>query len=69
LDLTINKVNGTLQNIDQLSKQLNDKNNSLGLLLNDRSLYDNLDSTAVNASRLLLDLRLNPKRYVHFSVF
>ena len=69
LDLTMNKVNSTLQNIDQLSKQLNDKNNSMGLLLNDRSLYDHLDSTASNASQLLLDLRLNPKRYVHFSVF
>ena len=69
LDLTLNKVNSVLQNMDQMSKQLNDKNNSLGLLLNDRSLYDNLDSTAANASQLLLDLRLNPKRYVHFSVF
>jgi len=68
-DLTMNKVNSTLQNIDQLSKQLNNQNSSLGLLLNDRSLYDRLDSTASNASQLLLDLRLNPKRYVHFSVF
>jgi len=69
LDLTMNKVNNTLQNIDQLSKQLNNKNNSLGLLLNDRSLYDHLDTTALNASQLLLDIKLNPKRYVHFSVF
>ncbi|GHT63680.1 mammalian cell entry protein [Bacteroidia bacterium] len=69
LDLTMNKINGTLQNIDRLSLQLNNKNNSLGLLMNDRSLYDHLDSTAVNASRLLLDLKQNPKRYVHFSVF
>lgn len=69
LDLTLNRVNSTLQNIDQLSKQLNDKNNSLGLLLNDRSLYDHLDSAASNASQLLLDLKLNPKRYLHISVF
>jgi phospholipid/cholesterol/gamma-HCH transport system substrate-binding protein len=68
-DLTMNKVNGALANIDQLSQQLNNKDNSLGLLLNDRSLYDNLDTTALNASKLLLDLRLNPKRYVHFSIF
>ena len=32
-------------------------------------LYDNLDSTMVNASNLLIDLKKNPKRYVHFSVF
>ena len=41
----------------------------MGLVLNDRALYDNLNSTADNASKLLLDLRQNPKRYVHFSVF
>jgi phospholipid/cholesterol/gamma-HCH transport system substrate-binding protein len=69
LDLTLKKVNNSLENIDRLSKQLNNKDNSLGLLLNDRSLYDHLDSTAVNASQLLLDLKQNPKRYVHFSVF
>jgi phospholipid/cholesterol/gamma-HCH transport system substrate-binding protein len=68
-DITMNKVNSALQNIDQLSKQLNSKNNSLGLLLNDRSLYDHLDSTAFNASQLFLDLKLNPKRYVRFSIF
>ena len=61
LDLatTVNAVNATLDNVD----------NSMGLLLNDRALYDNLNSTADNASKLLLDLRQNPKRYVHFSVF
>jgi phospholipid/cholesterol/gamma-HCH transport system substrate-binding protein len=69
LDLTMNKVNGALENIDRLSKQLNNTDNSLGLLLNDRALYDHLDSTAVNASLLLLDLKQNPKRYVHFSIF
>lgn len=69
LDLTMNKVNSTLQSIEQLSKQFNNKNSSLGLLMNDRSLYDHLDSTAFNASQLLLDLKQNPKRYVHFSLF
>ncbi|MDR0733037.1 MAG: MlaD family protein [Dysgonamonadaceae bacterium] len=69
LNLTLNKVNSSLENIDQLSKLLNNKNNSLGLFLNDRSLYDHLDSTAQNASQLLQDLKSNPKRYVHFSVF
>jgi len=69
LNSTLQYVDRTLQNIEQLSLRLNSKDNSLGLLLNDRSVYDRLDSTFVNASDLLLDLRLNPKRYVHFSVF
>ena len=62
-------LDNTLKSIEQMTLQLNNKNNSLGLLLNDRSIYDRLDSAVVNASDLLLDLRLNPKRYVHFSLF
>lgn len=71
LDLatTVNSINATLSNLKLTTEKLNSKDNSMGLLLNDRSLYDHLDSTTVNASKLLLDLRENPKRYVHFSVF
>jgi phospholipid/cholesterol/gamma-HCH transport system substrate-binding protein len=69
LNSTMNLANQTLSNINLITGQLNNKNNSLGLLMNDRSLYDNLDSTALNASRLLYDLREHPKRYVHFSLF
>ena len=71
LDLTTsyNSFNATLRNFEKLSKQFESKENSIGLLLNDRSLYDNLNATSENASNLLLDLQQNPKRYVHFSVF
>jgi len=66
---TLTTVERTLASIDQMAARLNSKDNSLGLLLNDRSLYNNLDSTAINASNLLRDLKENPKRYVHFSIF
>lgn len=66
---TFEKVNKTLANINEMSEQLNNPNSSLGLLLNDRSLYDNLDSTAKNAASLLKDVEQNPKKYVHFSIF
>lgn len=66
---TINSVNATLNNLKLTTDKLNSRDNSMGLLLNDKALYDNLNSTAENASRLLLDLKQNPKRYVHFSVF
>ena len=71
LDLvtTVKAVNETLEYVKQMTQKLYSKDNSMGLLLNDRSFYDNLNSTADNASKLLLDLRENPKRYVHFSVF
>ena len=69
LNATLLNVNKTLQNLEQMSTQLNSKDNSLGLLLNDRSIYDHLDTTLVNASNLLSDFKLNPKRYIQFSVF
>ena len=71
LDLlsTFNRIDAIVNNLELTSNQLKSKDNSFGLLLNDRSFYDNLDTTLVNASELLLDFRLNPKRYVHFSLF
>ena len=62
-------VNATLANLKLTTDKLNSADNSLGLLLNDRQLYDNLNGTMENASLLLLDLREHPKRYVHFSLF
>ena len=71
LDLagTMQSVNATLANLKLTTDKLNSADNSLGLLLNDRQLYDNLNGTMENASLLLLDLREHPKRYVHFSLF
>lgn len=71
LDLagTMQTVNATLANLKLTTDKLNSADNSLGLLLNDRQFYDNLNGTMENASLLLLDLREHPKRYVHFSLF
>ena len=71
LDLasTVNTINATLNNLKLTTDKLNSNDNTLGLLLNDKALYENLNGTMGNASKLLLDLRENPKRYVHFSVF
>ncbi|MDR0412837.1 MAG: MlaD family protein [Dysgonamonadaceae bacterium] len=69
LQATFAKVDNVMQNIDQMSRQLNNKDNSLGLLLNDRALYNHLDSTARNASELLRDIKEHPKNYVRFSLF
>jgi len=69
LSTTINLVNSTLDNLKLTTERLNSTDNSLGLLLNDKELYFNLNETSSNASKLLLDFRENPKRYVHFSLF
>lgn len=69
LQQTVSDVNATLDNLKAATNKINSEESSIGLLLNDRQLYDNLNSTAENASKLMLDLREHPKRYVHFSVF
>lgn len=66
---SIQSLNLTIDNLGQTTTKLNAKDNSLGLLLNDTSLYNNLNKTVVNASDLLIDLKQNPKRYVRFSLF
>lgn len=66
---SIQLLNLTIDNLGQTTTKLNAKDNTLGLLLNDTLLYNNLNKTVVNASDLLIDLKQNPKRYVRFSLF
>lgn len=66
---TFKKIDNTLANVKMLTEKLNSKDNTLGLLFNDPSLYNNLNSTTENAASLLEDLKAHPKRYVHFSLF
>ena len=63
------KVDATLANVKMITEKLNQKDNTVGLLLNDPSLYNNLNATTANAASLLEDLKSHPKRYVHFSLF
>ena len=65
---TLNKVNQTLESAHQFTEKLNSNQGSLGLLMNDTKLYDNLTSTMSHAYSLVIDLKAHPKRYVHFSV-
>lgn len=66
---TFRKINATLKNVQLLSDRLSSKDNTVGLLLNDPTLYNNLNATTANAASLLEDLQAHPKRYVHFSLF
>lgn len=70
---TVASVNSTVASVNQMTTSLNErfnsKDNSIGLLLNDTRLYDNLSSTMSSANELLIDLKAHPKRYVHFSIF
>ena len=69
VETTMAKVNATLSNVEKLTAQLNSDDSSLGLLMHDPGFYRNLTATMGSADSLLKDLRLHPKRYVHFSIF
>lgn len=66
---TLAKVDATMQNVQNMTNQLNSNEGTLGLLMRDASLYNHLSSTANDADSLLIDLKEHPKRYVHFSLF
>lgn len=66
----VNKtLEGTQKLLTDLEHKINTPDNNIGLMLNDRQIYDNLNNTVLSSQKLLDDLREHPKRYVHFSVF
>ena len=69
LAATMAKVNNTLENVEQMTAKLNSNEGTLGLLMRDPELYNNLNATMMHADSLMIDLKSHPKRYVHFSVF
>jgi phospholipid/cholesterol/gamma-HCH transport system substrate-binding protein len=66
---TMAKIDQTLANVNAITEQMNSREGSLGLLMSDPALYNNLNATMRDADSLLLNLRAHPKRYVHFSIF
>ena len=66
---TMARVNNTLANVEKITAAINNKEGSMGLLIYDKGMYDNLNATMRDADSLMVDLKSHPKRYVHFSVF
>jgi phospholipid/cholesterol/gamma-HCH transport system substrate-binding protein len=66
---TINQTNMAIKQTSEVLAKINSGKGSMGMLLNNDSLYNNLEASSKNLDRLLEDMRLHPNRYVHFSVF
>lgn len=66
---TINNADKALAEFNDIMGKINRGEGSLGLLINNDSLYDNLEESSVQVKELIEDIKLNPGRYLHFSVF
>ncbi|APG59528.1 MlaD family protein [Christiangramia salexigens] len=71
--MDIKKITGDLEKVvadfEAVSNKLNSGNGTAAKLINDDAVYNNLDRATRQLEQLLQDIKLNPKRYVHFSVF
>lgn len=68
LQKTLDSLDATINNLKFLVGKLDKNDGTIGLLLNDPSLYKNLASTANKLNLLIDDIRVNPKRYVNISI-
>ncbi|NVK26925.1 MAG: MCE family protein [Flavobacteriia bacterium] len=66
---TMRQLAATTTRANELLTKVNNGEGTLGQLMNDRELYDNLTKASQSLDRLLLDIRYNPNRYIEFSVF
>ena len=69
LSQTVRNMEATLADLDLVLKRMEQGEGTLGRLLKDEELYENLANASGELDLLLQDFRLNPKRYVNVSVF
>ena len=69
LQKTLDQVDKTLADLQITIGKINNGTGTVSLLLNDDKLYNNLDKSAADLDKLMIDLKANPKKYVHFSIF
>jgi phospholipid/cholesterol/gamma-HCH transport system substrate-binding protein len=66
---TVGQLRGTIERLNTAVEKIDSKEGSVGRLLNDNQLYDNLANTTRSLNILMDDIRVNPKRYVSISIF
>jgi len=67
IETTMAEATTTMKDLQSLIQSMNSSEGTLGKMMNDKELYDNLESTTDNMNLLLQDIRLNPRRY--FKIF
>lgn len=69
INSTVQKLQNTLDNVNTLIVGINEGKGTLGKLAKDEEMYINLTNASKELEELLRDMKLNPKRFVHFSLF
>jgi phospholipid/cholesterol/gamma-HCH transport system substrate-binding protein len=69
IEEAVASIQSTMNELKEAISKVNSPTGTLGLLINDKKLYQNLESTSRSLNILLDDFRVHPKRYVHVSVF
>ena len=69
LNLILTNLDSTVSNLNNLTNQMSKGEGTMGKLIYDTKLFDNLDNATKNLEVLIEDIKSNPKRYVHFSIF
>lgn len=69
LNQLVNDMEKVMADLESTTEKINNGDGTLGKMMNDPSIYNNLDRATKQMEELLQDIKLNPKRYVHFSVF
>ena len=67
-DIEKSNINNLLTSIEQFSNKVNNAEGSLGMLINNKDLYINLEKSSKELEALIKDIKENPKRYVSFSI-
>ena len=62
-------LNTLVNNLNSISKSLKESEGTVGQLINDKSIYNNLENATEKLNILIEDIKLNPERYINFSVF
>lgn len=69
IDKTLEKLQATSDNLKAITDKINNNQGSLGMMLNDKDLYNNLTETLGSLDALLGDLKQHPAKYINVSVF
>jgi phospholipid/cholesterol/gamma-HCH transport system substrate-binding protein len=69
VEAMVKRIDATLANVEQMSAALTSREGSIGLLLHDPQLYQNLTATMRDVDSLLVDFKQHPRRYINVSVF